>query len=132
LHNAKSSKHQLKRDAALATIKGSKKNPGNPASGCNGVLAEFKSESTEGAGSGRSFALPYGSGNERAGAAEGAFGADVDCAMLIKMYGATSESAKGRYSPAECIGAKKTPSLYPADRRLLKEGRKITRIRSLC
>jgi hypothetical protein len=27
--------------------------------------------------------------------------------MLVKMYGASSESAKGRYSPAECIGAKK-------------------------
>jgi IS1 family transposase len=40
-------------------------------------------------------------------AVEGAFGADVDYAMLNKIYGATSESAKGRYSPAECIGAKK-------------------------
>jgi IS1 family transposase len=40
-------------------------------------------------------------------AVEGAFGDDVDYAMLVKMYGATSESAKGRYSPAECIGARK-------------------------
>jgi IS1 family transposase len=40
-------------------------------------------------------------------AVEGAFGADIDYAMLIKMYGATSESAKGRYSPAECVGARK-------------------------
>lgn len=40
-------------------------------------------------------------------AVEGAFGGDVDYAMLVKMYGATSESAKGRYSPAECIGARK-------------------------
>src|SRR6185437_3704699 len=40
-------------------------------------------------------------------AVEGAFGADVDYAMLVKMYGAASEAAKGRYSPAECIGAKK-------------------------
>ena len=40
-------------------------------------------------------------------AVEGAFGADVDYAMLVKMYGAVSESAKGRYSPAECIGARK-------------------------
>jgi hypothetical protein len=31
--------------------------------------------------------------------------ADVDYAQLVKLYGATSESAKGRYSPAECIGA---------------------------
>lgn len=41
-------------------------------------------------------------------AVEGAFGGDIDYAMLIKMYGPTSESAKGRYSPAECTGAKKT------------------------
>jgi IS1 family transposase len=40
-------------------------------------------------------------------AVEGAFGADVDYAMLIKLYGASSEAAKGRYSPAECIGAQK-------------------------
>lgn len=40
-------------------------------------------------------------------AVEGAFGADIDYAMLNKIYGASSESAKGRYSPAECIGAKK-------------------------
>ena len=42
-------------------------------------------------------------------AVEGAFGGDVDYAMLVKMYGATSESAKGRYSPAECTGARKVP-----------------------
>jgi IS1 family transposase len=40
-------------------------------------------------------------------AVEGAFGADIDYAMLIKIYGASSEGAKGRYSPAECIGAEK-------------------------
>jgi IS1 family transposase len=40
-------------------------------------------------------------------AVEGAFGADVDYAMLVKLYGASPESAKGRYSPAECIGARK-------------------------
>jgi len=40
-------------------------------------------------------------------AVEGAFGGDVDYAMLIKLYGATPESAKGRYSPAECIGVRK-------------------------
>jgi IS1 family transposase len=38
-------------------------------------------------------------------AVEGAFGADIDCAMLNKIYGASPEAAKG--SPAECIGAKK-------------------------
>jgi hypothetical protein len=40
-------------------------------------------------------------------AVKGAFGADVDYAQLVKLYGPTSESAKGRYSPAECIGARK-------------------------
>ncbi len=40
-------------------------------------------------------------------AVEGAFGGDVDYAMLVKMYGAAPESARGRYSPAECIGARK-------------------------
>ena len=40
-------------------------------------------------------------------AVEGAFGADIDYAMLVKIYGASSEGAKGRYSPAECIGAQK-------------------------
>jgi IS1 family transposase len=41
-------------------------------------------------------------------AVEGAFGCDVDYAMLVKMYGAAPESFKGRYSPADCTGAKKT------------------------
>jgi IS1 family transposase len=40
-------------------------------------------------------------------AVEGAFGCDIDYAILNKIYGASPESAKGRYSPAECIGAKK-------------------------
>jgi IS1 family transposase len=40
-------------------------------------------------------------------AVEGAFGGDVDYAQLVKLYGPASESAKGRYSPAECIGARK-------------------------
>ncbi len=40
-------------------------------------------------------------------AVEGAFGADVDYAQLVKIYGSAPESAKGRYSPAECTGAKK-------------------------
>lgn len=42
-------------------------------------------------------------------AVEGAFGADVDYAQLIKLYGAAPESAKGRYSPAECTGIRKVP-----------------------
>jgi IS1 family transposase len=41
-------------------------------------------------------------------AVEGAFGGDIDYAMIVKLYGAAPESMKGRYSPAECIGARKT------------------------
>lgn len=40
-------------------------------------------------------------------AVEEAFGAGVDYAQLIKIYGAAPESAKGRYSPADCTGIKK-------------------------
>jgi IS1 family transposase len=40
-------------------------------------------------------------------AVEGTFGADVDYAQLVKLFGAAPESMKGRYSPAECIGARK-------------------------
>lgn len=40
-------------------------------------------------------------------AIEGAFGADVDYAIIQKIYGTAPESAKGRYSPAECIGVEK-------------------------
>ncbi|MGV1684276.1 IS1 family transposase [Sphingopyxis sp. NJF-3] len=39
-------------------------------------------------------------------AVEGTFGGDVDYAQLVKLYGPTI-TAPGRYSPAECIGAKK-------------------------
>jgi IS1 family transposase len=42
-------------------------------------------------------------------AVEGAFGADVDYAMLVKLYGASPESAKGRYSPSDCTGTIKRP-----------------------
>ena len=37
-------------------------------------------------------------------AVEGAFGMDVDFAVLHKIYGAPSESETRRYSPATCIG----------------------------
>lgn len=40
-------------------------------------------------------------------AVEGAFGADVDYAQLIKIYGETPHPP-GRYSPAECTGIRKT------------------------
>ena len=39
-------------------------------------------------------------------AVEGAFGGDIDYAQLIKLYGAAPEGQR-RYSPAECIGARK-------------------------
>jgi IS1 family transposase len=42
-------------------------------------------------------------------AVEGAFGGDVDYAQLVKLFGAAPESAKGRYSPAECTGIRKMP-----------------------
>ena len=41
-------------------------------------------------------------------AVEGAFGADIDYAMLVKLYGASSDSLKGRYSPADCTGITRT------------------------
>lgn len=40
-------------------------------------------------------------------AVEGAFGGDVDYAQLIKLYGAAPDGPTRRYSPAECIGARK-------------------------
>lgn len=40
-------------------------------------------------------------------AVEGPFGADIDYAQLVKLYGAAPDSAKGRYSPAECTGTRK-------------------------
>lgn len=41
-------------------------------------------------------------------AVEGAFGMDVDYAMLVKTYGKAIDGAH-RYSPPECIGAKAVP-----------------------
>ena len=41
-----------------------------------------------------------------ANAVEAAFGADIDYAMLVKIYGESKEAEK-RYSPAECIGSRK-------------------------
>ena len=39
-------------------------------------------------------------------AVEGAFGADIDYAMLIKLYG-EDKQGETRYSPATCVGARK-------------------------
>ena len=41
-------------------------------------------------------------------AVEGAFGSEVDYAMLVKVYGASPEK-EVRYSPAECIASEKHP-----------------------
>ena len=38
-------------------------------------------------------------------AVEGAFGADIDYAMLHKIFGAPSDEETRRYSPAKCIGS---------------------------
>jgi len=40
-------------------------------------------------------------------AVEGAFGADIDYAVIQKIYGTAPEAARGRYSPAVCTGVKK-------------------------
>jgi IS1 family transposase len=44
-------------------------------------------------------------------AVEEAFGADIDYSMLVKLYGAPPASAEAarRYSPSECVGARKAP-----------------------
>lgn len=39
-------------------------------------------------------------------AVEGAFGMDVDYAMLIKLYGSPSEKYDTHYSPSDCIGTR--------------------------
>jgi IS1 family transposase len=41
-----------------------------------------------------------------ANAVEDAFGAEIDYAMLVKIYGAVEEKPETRYSPAQCIGTR--------------------------
>jgi IS1 family transposase len=41
-------------------------------------------------------------------AVEGAFGGDIDYAMLVRLFGPAPDSSKGRYTPAECTGIRKT------------------------
>jgi IS1 family transposase len=45
------------------------------------------------------------------GAVEEAFGADIDFAQLVKLYGEppSSPEAARRYSPSECVGTRKSP-----------------------
>ena len=40
-------------------------------------------------------------------AVESAFGDDVDFAQLVKIYGATKKEGETRYSPAQCMGARR-------------------------
>jgi IS1 family transposase len=40
-------------------------------------------------------------------AVEDAFGCEIDYAMLVKIYGDTPEGGEVRYSPAQCMGARK-------------------------
>lgn len=50
-------------------------------------------------------------------AVEGAFGADIDYAMLVKLYGSTTREEQRRYSPAECIGSEVKVITGDPDRR---------------
>ena len=50
-------------------------------------------------------------------AIEGSFGADIDYAMLVKLYGASPDAKKGRYSPAECTGIKKKTRVGDPDKK---------------
>lgn len=47
-------------------------------------------------------------------AVQGVFSGHVDYAQLVKIYGPTT-TAPGRYSPAECLGAKKQPVIGRPD-----------------
>ena len=50
------------------------------------------------------------------GAVEEAFGDDFDYAMLVKLYGDAPGAMKGRYSPAECVGTRKSAITGNPDR----------------
>jgi IS1 family transposase len=58
-------------------------------------------------------------------AVESAFGGDIDYAQLVKLYGDTPESAKGKYSPAECNGSLKNVIEGKPDK---KDMRRFTRL----
>ena len=52
-------------------------------------------------------------------AIEGSFGADIDYAQLIKVYGNAPETSKGRYSPADYTGiVKRTVEGQPDDKHI--------------
>jgi IS1 family transposase len=52
-----------------------------------------------------------------ADAVQGAFGLDVDYAMLIKLYGYPTDAPNTRYSPAQCIGIRTATLSGSPDRR---------------
>ena len=52
-------------------------------------------------------------------AIKGSFGADIDYAQLIKVYGNAPETFKGRYSPADCTGiVKRTVEGQPDEKHI--------------
>jgi hypothetical protein len=48
-------------------------------------------------------------------AVRGAFGEDVDYAVLMKLYGGNAKPEDTRYSPAQCIGCEKHPKIGNPD-----------------
>jgi IS1 family transposase len=49
------------------------------------------------------------------GAVSLAFGAEIDYAVLMKLYGPDYDETKGRYSPPKCIGTEKKPKIGNPD-----------------
>ena len=43
----------------------------------------------------------------------------MDYAQLVKLYGEASDSAKGRYSPGDCVGIRKQAITGNPDRKLV-------------
>ena len=66
----------------------------------DGLRISWKIARSESATAYRSPRIP----TERIWKLENAFGADIDYAMLHKIYGAPSDEEVRRYSPAKCIG----------------------------
>jgi IS1 family transposase len=52
-------------------------------------------------------------------AVEGAFGSEIDYAMLVKLYSAATKEEARRYSPAECIGCEKQIVMGQPDPKLI-------------
>lgn len=48
-------------------------------------------------------------------AVKGAFGAEIDYAQLVKLFGPSPDAVKGRYSPAKCNGIKKKKRIGEPD-----------------